>query len=83
MADNNLSAGSVAGTGKDGRVTKGDVLAAVASGASSIPTGAPTSALPRRNSSANSVSFHWLTSSWTPARLASARNSSRNRSASE
>lgn len=30
MADNNLGAGSVAGSGKDGRVTKGDVLAAVA-----------------------------------------------------
>jgi len=30
MADNNLAAGSVAGSGKDGRVTKGDVLAAVA-----------------------------------------------------
>ncbi|HEY1103364.1 MAG TPA: 2-oxoglutarate dehydrogenase complex dihydrolipoyllysine-residue succinyltransferase [Burkholderiaceae bacterium] len=30
MADNNLAAGSVAGTGKDGRVTKGDVLGAVA-----------------------------------------------------
>jgi 2-oxoglutarate dehydrogenase E2 component (dihydrolipoamide succinyltransferase) len=27
MADNKLAAGSVAGTGKDGRVTKGDVLA--------------------------------------------------------
>ena len=26
MADNNLAAGSIAGTGKDGRVTKGDVL---------------------------------------------------------
>ena len=34
MADNQLSPGSVAGTGKDGRVTKGDVLAAVASPAS-------------------------------------------------
>ena len=44
MADNHLAAGSVAGSGKDGRVTKGDVLAAVASG-SSIPTGAPTTAL--------------------------------------
>jgi 2-oxoglutarate dehydrogenase E2 component (dihydrolipoamide succinyltransferase) len=33
MADNGLAAGSVAGTGKDGRVTKGDVLAAVAGGA--------------------------------------------------
>ncbi|MBT3066665.1 2-oxoglutarate dehydrogenase complex dihydrolipoyllysine-residue succinyltransferase [Rhodoferax sp. U11-2br] len=30
MADNHLAAGSVTGTGKDGRVTKGDVLAAVA-----------------------------------------------------
>ena len=30
MADNNLPAGTVGGTGKDGRVTKGDVLAAVA-----------------------------------------------------
>ena len=30
MADNNLAAGSVAGTGRDGRVTKGDVLGAVA-----------------------------------------------------
>ncbi len=52
MADNNLSAGSVAGSGKDGRVTKGDVLSAVAGGAKpvaqvSIPTGAPTSSLPQ------------------------------------
>ena len=30
MADNNLAAGSVPGTGKDGRVTKGDVLGAAA-----------------------------------------------------
>mgnify|MGYP003348857755 CR=1 FL=1 len=50
MADNNLAAGSVAGTGKDGRVTKGDVLGAVAAGAakpSVIPTGVPTTALPQ------------------------------------
>ncbi len=33
MADNQLAAGSVAGTGKDGRVTKGDVLGAMAQGA--------------------------------------------------
>ncbi len=33
LADNNLKTGDVAGSGKDGRVTKGDVLAAVASGA--------------------------------------------------
>ncbi len=52
MADNNLAAGSVPGTGKDGRVTKGDVLGAVAGGAKAapaavIPTGVPTSALPQ------------------------------------
>jgi 2-oxoglutarate dehydrogenase E2 component (dihydrolipoamide succinyltransferase) len=33
MADNQLAGGSVAGTGKDGRVTKGDVLSALESGA--------------------------------------------------
>ena len=53
MADNNLAPGSVAGTGKDGRVTKGDVLAAVSSSAKTavapvaIPTGAPKAALPQ------------------------------------
>jgi len=52
MADNSLSAGSVAGSGKDGRVTKGDVLSAVASGTKpaiqvSIPTGVPTTSLPQ------------------------------------
>ena len=48
MADNALAAGSVAGSGKDGRVTKGDVLAAVAAPkvtASVIPTGVPTKSL--------------------------------------
>jgi 2-oxoglutarate dehydrogenase E2 component (dihydrolipoamide succinyltransferase) len=61
MADNQLAAGSVPGTGKDGRVTKGDVLAAVQGGASGssvvaagvqstsgvIPTGVPTKVLPQ------------------------------------
>jgi 2-oxoglutarate dehydrogenase E2 component (dihydrolipoamide succinyltransferase) len=37
MADQGLAAGSVAGTGKDGRVTKGDVLVAVAAGAKPAP----------------------------------------------
>jgi 2-oxoglutarate dehydrogenase E2 component (dihydrolipoamide succinyltransferase) len=57
LADNGLSTAQVAGSGKDGRVTKGDVLAAVASGAtakaaapvavaSTIPTGIPTTSLP-------------------------------------
>ena len=53
LADNNLSVSAVAGSGKDGRVTKGDVLAAVAGGTkaaaapSVIPTGVPTKALPQ------------------------------------
>jgi len=51
MADNNLAAGTVPGTGKDGRVTKGDVLSAVAGGAKPtaavIPTGVPTTVLPQ------------------------------------
>jgi 2-oxoglutarate dehydrogenase E2 component (dihydrolipoamide succinyltransferase) len=33
MADNNLAAGSVSGTGRDGRVTKGDVIGAMSGGA--------------------------------------------------
>ena len=58
MADHNIAAGSVPGTGKDGRVTKGDVLAvntaSVATPAiapavtpAAIPTGAPKTALPQ------------------------------------
>ncbi|WP_353141039.1 biotin/lipoyl-containing protein, partial [Limnohabitans sp.] len=51
MADNNLASGSVSGTGKDGRVTKGDVLSAVTGGVQStaavIPTGAPNKTLPQ------------------------------------
>jgi 2-oxoglutarate dehydrogenase E2 component (dihydrolipoamide succinyltransferase) len=42
MADAGLPPGSVAGTGKDGRVTKGDVLGALAAGATApAPTPAP------------------------------------------
>ena len=53
MADNHMAAGSVLGTGKDGRVTKGDVLAAAAPNApnliaaSAIPTGAVATYLPQ------------------------------------
>jgi 2-oxoglutarate dehydrogenase E2 component (dihydrolipoamide succinyltransferase) len=43
MADNNLPGGSVAGTGRDGRITKGDVLSAVAGGGS-IAKAAPAPA---------------------------------------
>ncbi|WP_024539494.1 2-oxoglutarate dehydrogenase complex dihydrolipoyllysine-residue succinyltransferase [Comamonas badia] len=50
LAENNLAAANVAGTGRDGRVTKGDALAAVAGGVKAtavIPTGVPTKALPQ------------------------------------
>jgi len=51
LAEKGLSAGDVPGTGKDGRVTKGDALAASAGGvkptAAVIPTGVPTKALPQ------------------------------------
>ncbi len=43
LADNNLAVGAVAGTGKDGRVTKGDVLGAVAAGAAAPKPAAPVS----------------------------------------
>ena len=59
MADHQLAPESVTGTGKDGRITKGDVLQAVAQGstraapppaaAAAIPTGVPTTALPQIN----------------------------------
>ncbi|NDY90719.1 2-oxoglutarate dehydrogenase complex dihydrolipoyllysine-residue succinyltransferase [Ideonella livida] len=42
LADNGLATADVAGSGKDGRVTKGDVLAAVAAGAK--PAAAPVAA---------------------------------------
>ena len=44
MADNQLAAGSVPGTGRDRRVTKGDVLGALAGPAA--PVAAPTTQLP-------------------------------------
>ena len=51
MADNQLATGSVAGTGKDGRVTKGDVLQALQTSSIAptaiIPTGVPQTTLPQ------------------------------------
>jgi 2-oxoglutarate dehydrogenase E2 component (dihydrolipoamide succinyltransferase) len=41
MADHQLGAGSVAGSGKDGRVTKGDVLSAVASAPKTVAAPTP------------------------------------------
>ncbi|RZL55025.1 MAG: 2-oxoglutarate dehydrogenase complex dihydrolipoyllysine-residue succinyltransferase, partial [Variovorax sp.] len=44
LADNNLATGDVAGSGRDGRVTKGDVLGAVASGTTAKAPAAPAPA---------------------------------------
>ena len=44
LADNQLSTAQVSGTGKDGRVTKGDVLGAIAAGAKAAVVAAPVAA---------------------------------------
>jgi 2-oxoglutarate dehydrogenase E2 component (dihydrolipoamide succinyltransferase) len=62
LADNNLAVSAVAGTGKDGRVTKGDVLSAIASVpvpkavvAPIAPAKAVTALLPQVASAATSL----------------------------
>ncbi len=46
-AETGVNPAGVAGSGKDGRVTKGDMLAAVATGGASTPAPAPVVAAPR------------------------------------
>ncbi|QWD86337.1 2-oxoglutarate dehydrogenase complex dihydrolipoyllysine-residue succinyltransferase [Polynucleobacter paludilacus] len=46
MAENNVSAAQVAGSGRDGRITKGDVLNAVSGGAKSSVAPLPTVSIP-------------------------------------
>jgi 2-oxoglutarate dehydrogenase E2 component (dihydrolipoamide succinyltransferase) len=59
MADNHMAAGSVAGSGKDGRVTKGDVLAAASApkvaAAPAMPARATTPLLPQVAAPASSL----------------------------
>jgi 2-oxoglutarate dehydrogenase E2 component (dihydrolipoamide succinyltransferase) len=58
MAEANLSASQVAGTGRDGRITKGDVLGAVAGGAKPAPAAAaPQAARPALQQVAAPVDF--------------------------
>ncbi len=45
LAENNISASSVEGSGRDGRVTKGDALAAAAGKPAAAPAAAPKAAL--------------------------------------
>ena len=46
MAENNVSAAQVAGSGRDGRITKGDVLNAVSGGAKSSVAPLPAVSIP-------------------------------------
>ena len=46
MAESNLNAGQVAGSGRDGRITKGDVLNAVSGGAKSSAAPLPAVSIP-------------------------------------
>ncbi len=46
LADNNMSASDATGTGRDGRVTKGDALSAVANKPAAAPAPAPAAAKP-------------------------------------
>ena len=46
--DNNLDPARIAGTGKDGRITKGDVLAAIEAGTATKQASAPTPPRPHR-----------------------------------
>jgi 2-oxoglutarate dehydrogenase E2 component (dihydrolipoamide succinyltransferase) len=59
MADNHMAAGSLAGSGKDGRVTKGDVLAAAAApkvvAAPSMPARSTAPLLPQVAAPASSL----------------------------
>ena len=65
LAERGVDPSSVAGTGKDGRITKGDALAAPAGGAAApsavsptanIPTGVPTTSLPEVKSPVSAAS---------------------------
>ncbi|SNX28678.1 2-oxoglutarate dehydrogenase E2 component [Polynucleobacter meluiroseus] len=51
MAENNVNAGQVAGSGRDGRITKGDVISAVSSAATSTatPASSPSVSIPMGN----------------------------------
>jgi 2-oxoglutarate dehydrogenase E2 component (dihydrolipoamide succinyltransferase) len=63
LADNNMSASQVSGTGKDGRVTKGDVISSLAKPASTasapatIPTATMKAALPSVAAPINSAAL--------------------------
>jgi 2-oxoglutarate dehydrogenase E2 component (dihydrolipoamide succinyltransferase) len=68
MADNNMTAGSVKGTGRDGRVTKGDVLGAAAAGSPGADAAKPPTT-PVARASAAAAPLPQVAASVKPADL--------------
>jgi len=73
LAEAGLSASQVGGTGRDGRVTKGDVIAAVASGVRPAAAAAPVSAVPSIPSPATSSSLPTVPAPVDPNKLIEGR----------
>ena len=69
MADGNLPAGSVPGTGKDGRVTKGDVLGAAAAHAPVAPVAPKTVAASATSTPARAALLPQVAAAAKPADL--------------
>jgi 2-oxoglutarate dehydrogenase E2 component (dihydrolipoamide succinyltransferase) len=73
LAEAGLSASQVGGTGRDGRVTKGDVIAAVASGVRPAAAAAPVTAVPSIPSPATSSSLPAVPAPVDPNKLIEGR----------
>jgi 2-oxoglutarate dehydrogenase E2 component (dihydrolipoamide succinyltransferase) len=73
LTEAGLSASQVGGTGRDGRVTKGDVIAAVASGVRPAAAAAPVSAVPSIPSPATSSSLPTVPAPVDPNKLIEGR----------
>ena len=73
LAEAGLSASQVGGTGRDGRVTKGDVIAAVASGVRPAAAAAPVRAVPSIPSPATSSSLPTVPAPVDPNKLIEGR----------
>ena len=69
MADGNMAPGSVPGTGKDGRVTKGDVLGAAAAPAAVAAVAPKSIAAPAGNTPARAALLPQVAASSKPADL--------------
>lgn len=73
LAENNLNAANVAGTGKDGRVTKGDALAAVANKSAPAAAPAASAAKPALQQVAAPIALSGITEGRPEQRVAMSR----------